>query len=114
MVKKVKQFRYYSEDNPNNNATKNEFLGKEESSLLKNCSPAIHLGVQTIPGTKIYINEMFEGPLIIGASGIYELDLENTTGLITDIKVDPESMNTIASIPTAYIIIDIVYEAEEE
>jgi hypothetical protein len=109
MVKKVKQFRYY--DDENNNITKNKLTGAT-SGLLSDCSPVIHLGIQTIPGTKIYINNMLESPLVIGATGIYELDLENTTGLIDNIKVDLESMNIIANIPTAYIIIDIIYEAE--
>ena len=45
-------------------------------------SPIIHLGIQTLPGTKIYLNGFYDAPIIIGATGIYELDLEGTTGLI--------------------------------
>jgi hypothetical protein len=47
--------------------------------------PIVHLGIQTLPGTKVYLNSNMDAPVIIGATGIYELDLEGTTGLISSL-----------------------------
>jgi hypothetical protein len=55
-----------------------------------------------------------DAPVIIGATGIYELNLEGTTGLISGLKVDTTSMDIIEATPTGYIIIDIIYEVEED
>lgn len=111
MVKKIKQFRYYNDTD--NNISIPQLTGASPQSLNM-YSPIIHLGIQTLPGTKIYLNGFYDAPIIIGATGIYELDLEGTTGLIDRVQVDENSMNTIKTVDTAYIIIDIVYQAEED
>jgi hypothetical protein len=66
-----------------------------------------------LPGTKIYLNDNLN-PIIVGLTGIYELDLDGTTGLISKIRFDEQSINIIDSIETAYLILDIVYETEED
>ena len=42
------------------------------------CYPIVQLGIQTLPGTKFYLNNSIE-PIIVGYTGIYELDLDNQT-----------------------------------
>lgn len=115
MVKKVIQFRYYGEGNAMNWPASADTKANFTSGLLFNdYAPFVHLGVQTLPGTKLWLNNNFTTPVIVGATGIYELALENTTGLIQGIKVDQQSMDIIENTRGGYIIIDLVYEPEED
>ncbi len=109
MVKNVKQFRYYSTDSQYNTNDLNFF---KTSINFVQYAPIVHLGIQTIPGVQFYLNGN-HNPMVVGATGIYELDLENTTGLIQSIYFDDKSLNIINNIPTAYLIMDIIYETEE-
>ena len=72
--------------------------------------PIVQLGIQTLPGTKIYINN-HTTPVIIGATGIYELNVDGLSN-ITDIQFDDASLRTIAMNDNAYVIIDYIYETE--
>ena len=111
MVKRIKQFRFYGNSNDKNTNNKIFFTsGVDFSSYM----PIVHLGIQTLPGTKVYLNSNFDAPVIIGITGIYELNLENTTGLISSLMFDAASMDIIDTTPTAYLIVDIVYETEDE
>lgn len=114
MVKRIKQFRFYGTGNTNNNPSIGATFFTNPGVGLTDYMPIVHLGIQTLPGTKIYLNQNIDAPIIIGSTGIYELDLENTTGLISSIQVDQGSMNIIDIVPTAYFIMDIVYETEED
>lgn len=76
-------------------------------------TPIYQLGIQALPGTKFYLNES-QDPIIIGATGIYELDLHEKS-TISALHFDPDSIRTIneaMSIGTGYLIVDIVYEEE--
>lgn len=118
MIKKLKQFRFYDsqdllQDPPLVRTTNPKSFfssGTDFSAYL----PIIHLGVQTLPGTRIYLNNNYDAPVIVGATGIYELDLTGTTGLISHLQVDPTSMDIIDQTATGYIIIDIIYESQED
>jgi hypothetical protein len=46
--------------------------------IFENYYPIYQLGVQSLPGTKMYINENSE-PVIIGHTGIYEIDYDINT-----------------------------------
>jgi hypothetical protein len=50
---------------------------------------------------------------MLGATGLYELDLKDSAGSITDLKFDKQSISIIDKNPNAYLIIDIVYEEED-
>lgn len=120
MVKKVKQFRYYGKNNTANTITYNELLqddlprSSDTAGSLSTYMPIIYLGIQTIPGVKVSLNGFMESPIIIGASGIYELDLEGTTGLINSVLVQQASLDMIDRNPEAYILIDIIYKDKED
>lgn len=109
---KIYQFRFYAEGNPNNNPTWS-WRKYCLADTFKSYSPIISLGIQTLPGTKIYLNNSIQ-PIIIGNSGIFELDVRNTSASISNIRIDQESMETIKNMTNGYIIIDIVYEEQEE
>lgn len=68
----------------------------------------IQLGVQSLPGTKFSLNSNLD-PIIIGTSGMYELDLTNSSALINRIWFDEESLEQITKNPDGYLIVDMIY-----
>ena len=84
-------------------------------SLFADKTPIYQLGIQALPGTKFFLNGGID-PVIIGATGIYELDLQDKAS-ISALRFDAESMKTIEKAGEAgngFLIVDIVYEGEEE
>lgn len=69
------------------------------------------LGIQAIPGTKFFLNNSPD-PIIIGSTGIYELDLTNQLS-ITDLRFYADSINKItASKGVLSLLVDIIYRGE--
>ena len=123
MANKIKQFRYY---NDTNNLGKNSpsvitidgadtnvsYAHYVSGAVFGECFPVLQFGIQSLPGTKFYLNNGND-PIIIGSTGIYELDLEGQTE-ITQIQMDGGSMKTINDNDSAYLIIDIIYDNGKE
>lgn len=109
MARKVYQFRYYG-DSSNKNQPNNLTGAKLRSgSAFKDRLPIKQLGIQTMPGVKFYLNNSVD-PIIIGSTGIYELNVENLTE-ITALNFDLTAINMINNSPsTSYIIVDILYD----
>lgn len=119
MANQIKQFRYYTE-RTSNGATMNSpstigetntpvgYLHYVSGEIFSNYYPIVQLGVQSLPGTKFYLNESAE-PVIIGQTGIYELDLGVNTK-ITKIQFDAVSMRSIRDNQNAYLIVDFIYD----
>ena len=112
MARKVQQIRYYgdhksdSDKNQPANLTGNRL---RSGSVFSKYTPMKQIGIQTMPGVKFYLNNSIE-PIIIGSTGIYELNVENLTE-ITALSFDTTSINMINETPsTSYIIVDILYE----
>ena len=112
MARKVQQIRYYgdhksdSDKNQPANLTGNRL---RSGSIFTQYTPMKEIGIQTMPGVKFYLNNSIE-PIIIGSTGIYELNVENMTE-ITALSFDTTSINMINETPsTSYIIVDILYE----
>ena len=112
MARKVQQIRYYgdhksdSDKNQPANLTGNRL---RSGSVFSQYTPMKQIGIQTMPGVKFYLNNSIE-PIIIGSTGIYELNVENLTE-ITALSFDTTSINMINQTPsTSYIIVDILYE----
>lgn len=112
-VKKIKQFRYYSSENTVNKNYPDQLSYRQliSGSAFSNCMPIVQLGVQSLPGTKFYLNGS-SNPIIIGNTGIYELNLEGLTQ-INSLQFDSSSISLIESNKNAYLIVDIIYEKEE-
>lgn len=107
----VKQFRYY-----NNNSEKNQPSDLQSSALINGdvfaqYAPIVQLGVQGLPGTKFEVNASPE-PILIGSTGIYELDLENGV-TISSLKFNSQSIKNIQDNNSAYLIVDIIYDNQE-
>ena len=112
MARKIQQIRYYgdhksdSDKNQPTNLTGNRL---RSGSIFSQYTPMKQIGIQTMPGVKFYLNNSIE-PIIIGSTGIYELNVENLTE-ITALSFDTTSINMINDTPsTSYIIVDILYE----
>ena len=124
MANQIKQFRYYTEVT-GNGATMNypssilasgkitpvSYLHYVSGEMFANYYPIVQLGVQSLPGTKFYLNESAE-PVIIGQTGIYELDLGLNTK-ITKIQFDAVSMRSIRDNQNAFLIVDFIYDDKE-
>lgn len=105
-MKKVKQFRYYGNGNTLN----------EPGGMLKTVLTSGHLfdgiaisqlGIQGRPNTCFYLNETAY-PIILGDTGIYELDLQDR-GTITSIAfVDNDAFKHYET--GDRLLIDVVFE----
>lgn len=115
MAKKIKQFRYYAENdtNANPNYTRNypdsiSARNLVSGSIFATSTPIVQLGIQALPGTRFFLNGN-QYPIIIGNTGIYELDLQGQ-GEITALSFESRSINAIKENENAYLIVDIIYE----
>ena len=105
-ARKIKQLRYYADGHPKNSGYT---LGAQycNETSFSYFAPIEQLGIQTLPGVKFYLNQSLDP--IIGATGIYELDLRNTTAILSSLRFDKESIDTIKNIDNGFLIIDLVY-----
>lgn len=113
---KIAQFRYYSSNSKNagqNFPTDYTYQNFCVNESFAGYNPIRQFGIQTIPGTKIYLNAS-QNPIVIGSTGIFEIDCQNTTANITTFRVAEDSMKTIDNLENGYLIIDIVYGEEKE
>lgn len=116
MAKAVHQFRFYkdSANEERNEPSADEFTavggasGFANGDVFKDYYPFYQLGIQTIPGTAIYLNGS-EDPVIIGSTGIYELDMADGVEVFT-LQINSASLAQIGSSADGYIIIDVLYD----
>lgn len=99
---------YHLMDNNTDGITMSDLISGD---AFKNHYPIIQLGIQSLPGLRFTINSNFD-PIIIGATGIYELDLVDSSASITSLSFDKASLELINKNPDGYLIIDIVYEED--
>lgn len=111
MAKQIKQFRYYEQGNVKNYPSNISLSNLASGSIFSKYMPVIQLGIQSLPGTKFYLNNSND-PIIIGNTGIYELDLNGLSEIIA-IEFDRQSINAITLNKNAYLIVDILYEDGE-
>ena len=124
MAYKVKQFRYYNDKSSEVSESKrNQPTTLDGTTTLITSEhyangdvfgkhfPVTQLGIQALPGAKFYLNEAVD-PVIIGATGIYELDLTNGIQ-ISKISFAHDSMENIKNNDNAFLIVDIIYDDGE-
>jgi len=80
-------------------------------SVFKDVYPIKQLGIQSIPGTKFYLNNSLN-PLIIDSSGIYDLEVENGVE-INKLEFDKKSLRQLGLIGNYFLLVDILYGEEE-
>lgn len=108
MATLVKQFRYYSDtaENKNLNLPAN---WKTSGIVFQNYGKIKQIGIQTLPGTVFTLDG---AEIMVGFTGIFELTL-NEQIQPSSIIFNSESLGLIAANKNTYLIIDILYEAEE-
>lgn len=121
MIREVYQFRYYGEGSDKNyhpsmkdkeDYTKINANDLQSGVAFNEYMPVRQLGIQSIPGTKFYLNDSVS-PIVIGSTGIYEIEL-NSLVEIKKLSFDPESIWAVQKSPTFFIIVDILCEKENE
>lgn len=110
MAKKIQQIRYYGENNKSNYPTNLTAQRLRAGTAFSDYYPIVQLGIQTLPGVRVFINN-HTSPIIIGGTGIYELNVDGLSN-ITDLSFDPASLNLINANDNASLIIDFIYEGE--
>lgn len=113
MARNIKQCRYYNESDSERNQPKG--LSKADlinGKVFEKFKPILQLGIQTLPGTKFYLNDSID-PIIVGYTGIYELELDDQTEIF-NLTFNKDSMDLIDTNPNGYLIVDILYEENEE
>jgi hypothetical protein len=63
-----------------------------------------------LPNTKFYLNNSLDGYIIVGPTGVYELNLEGISE-IGDLGFDRKSLELIRDNPNGYLIIDVIYDS---
>ena len=117
MEKRIMQFRYYADPTDEHKSSANnqpEYLKASmlsDGTAFNDISNITQLGIQTLPGVRFYLNNAEPAsPIIIGSTGIYELELEGISK-ISSLKFDSKSLKLIADNPNAFLIIDVIYES---
>lgn len=111
MAKKIIQFRYFGELNDKNyplTITKTKLMS---GVIFDGYAPIIKLGIQSLPGTKFRLNAN-QDYIMVGGTGLYELDMTQGSGTITSMNFDEISLINIDENNDAYLLIDILYEEE--
>ena len=126
MVRKIAQFRFFGDSNTNFNTTDADVIYHQlddnqpnsltasdlaSGEIFADYTPIIQLGIQSQPGLKFNLNTNLD-PIVVGASGMYELDLTDSSASLTSLTFESESLELINSNPDGYLIIDIVYQGE--
>lgn len=112
MARRIAQVRYYGPNDQRNTSstTQNKFVS---GSIFNPYYPIKQLGIQTLPGVRFRLNNATNYPIIIGHTGIYELELDDKVDII-NLAFEGASMRMIADNPEAYLIVDILYESQED
>lgn len=111
MAKKIIQFRYFGELNDKNyplTITKTKLMS---GVIFDGYTPIIKLGIQSLPGTKFRLNAN-QDYIMVGGTGLYELDMTQGSGIITSMNFDEISLTNIDENNDAYLLIDMLYEEE--
>ena len=110
-ILRIAQIRYYGDGDTRNapaDLTAKQ-LTQNDNGLLKNYGDINQIGIQARPNAEFWLNNS-RYSIIMGETGIYELDLRNT-GFITDIKFSSSTISVYNKPDnTDRLIIDIVYE----
>lgn len=112
MGRAVRQYCFYGISNNSNTQglTMNNLISGSIFFNESTLGPIVQLGIQALPGTRFYLNSSIT-PVIIGSSGIYELNLRSEAQ-ITMLSFERASLERISDTPSAVLIVDAIYEVE--
>lgn len=109
---RIRQYRYFAPEATQNSDLDNLLIDDGSLVIEKDTSHSItQISIQSIPGTKIYFNGETSLPIIIGATGLFEINASSNF-IITKIVVPADSLNLIANNPAAGLIIDTIEQGD--
>lgn len=110
-MRNIQQFRFFGDNSPNNYPEGLDTNALVSGAIFNDYTPITQIGIQSLPGTIFYLNnsETCSNPIMLGYSGIYELNLEGIAEINT-LCFNLASLATISQVRGASLIIDIVYE----
>lgn len=122
MANKIRQYRFYNNKNGANKNYPSTIMVNTvntdvtldhytNGTVFESNFPILQLGIQAPPGTKFRINNGDD--IIIGTTGIFELDLEGKTE-ITSLMFDAVSMAFINANDNLSLIVDTIYDDGKE
>lgn len=113
MSKKLKQFRFYGDNDQRNSPIGKTMDDYQNGKVFEqeNIFPISQLGIQGPPGTKFYLNGSTNF-ITIGISGIYDLDIKNGSR-VTGLGFARTSLERINTGGTGYLIVDVLYGEED-
>ena len=107
-MKCIKQFRYYGKNNPDNYPSDVTYQNLTLDNIFKGYGTITQMGIQAPRGTVMYLNNETTYPIVIGETGIYEIDLQNY-GQIYSIRFTSESLDDY-DLGKDRLLVDIIYE----
>lgn len=109
-MKCIRQFRYYGNNHIDNYPANVTLSTLSTGNIFSGYGSITQLGVQAPRGTVMYLNNEQRYPIVIGETGIYEIDLQNY-GQIYAIRFDRASLEALeAQGSSGRLLIDIIYE----
>jgi hypothetical protein len=110
----IVEFRFYADGNKNNypqdpgiwTYALRDDITDDKKNLLSNYDGAKKIGIQGLPGTIFYLDDSTPNGIMIDHTGIYELDLRDTTVTIHSLYFDGKSLATISQTDNASLIVD--------
>ena len=115
MAKQIKQIRWFGDDDSRNYPSTINANLLQDSEYFQQFSPILQLSIHTLPGVKVYFNAQQDNPIYVGHSGVYQLDLQDTSAVLWGMHFDPEDLDDVKNTNVG-LIIDLMYsnEAEED
>lgn len=107
-TKKVTQLRYGGDNSANNWPTTIKKRNFIEENVFDSYNSISQMGIQGQPGTAFVLNSG-DAPIVLGETGIYEIDLENRGYISSIYFLDNASFDKYVSGATT-LLIDIIYE----
>ena len=106
-IKKVTQLRFFGDNNSYLNTSDKNAIYHQMDENQPNSLSSVDLS----SGDAFNLNANLD-PIIIGQSGMYELDLTNSSAILTSLTFEKDSLDQIDKNPDGYLIIDIVYKED--
>lgn len=107
MAYRFAQVRYNQDGSDLSNTTAEDMIS---GRAFGSYTAIFQLGIQAPPGTIFYINGS-NSQLLVGASGVFELDLLNKAS-ISSLRFDATSIDFVQENDSSLIIVDILYAGE--
>lgn len=105
----IQQYRFFNYNSKENYGFSNEDIKNQQelnNIMLLSDKKIYQIGIQSLPGTKIYFNNS-EQAIIIGNNGYFEISA-NSNVLISQISIAKTSLDLIDQNPAAILIIDTI------